>query len=546
MITAEPRPYQVEPLRVFLERTNILLAFDTGLGKTYTAVAAGEHLIESGQIDTCLIVVPAGLKYQWAEALAKFTDLPTQVKRFKGERITIPDSRHCMVIDGPPARRARQYKLARETPGCCYVIIGLDNVESDLRDVKRLRAEFVVLDEASAIKNMSAARTIAIKENLGGVPWRMALTATPIDNRPDELFSIMEWVDPEVLGRGDLFDLSYIERNRFGDPTGYKNLNTLRRRLGNAMYRKSVSDPNVAPFMPDRKMVDWPVRMDTTTRELYTRMAWDLLAALKEAAKTGRSFSVSGHYAGSKPDESTAVGRAMSIHTCMEMLLDHPDLIVDSAMSHAEGQGKGSKYASEIYTSGALDEVTHSPKLRVLMDKMAVLMADPANKVIVFTRYRWMQQLIMEDFEYKKWGTASYHGELSTAEQQAARARFLRDTECRIFVSTHAGERGTDLPVANWLVNYDAVWSAGQADQINGRHMRTLSEFDDIFVADMYTEGTIEERKLAQQDKKREVSRAIVDGRISKSGRIDNDVESLTKHLEAWLTEHDPAGMFIS
>ena len=349
-----------------------------------------------------------------------------------------------------------------------------------------------------------------------------------------------------MLGRGDLFDLSYIERNRYGDPVGYKNLKTLRKRLGDAMYRKSVDDPDVAPFMPGRRFLDWTYRMDTATRELYTRMAWDLKHELDEATRGGTPFSASLHYAGGKrPDEATAVGKAMAIHTAMEMLLDHPDLIVDSAMDYAEGAGKGSKYASVIYGSGALDELTHSPKLRMLMDNLAVLMASDA-KVIIFTRYRWMQQVILDNCKGRGWDAVGYHGELSTAEQQAARARFLRDPACRVFVSTHAGERGTDLPVANWLVNYDAVWSSGQADQINGRHMRTSSEHADIFVANMFCPGTVEDRKLDQQAAKRKLSQAIVDGRMPRSGRIGNDVASLGKHLEAWLTEHDPSGMFMS
>jgi SNF2 family DNA or RNA helicase len=541
-----PRPYQVEPLRVFLERRNILLAFATGLGKTAVAIMAAEELIESGQIDVCLIVVPAGLKYQWAEAIARFTDLPTQTKRFKGETVTIPDSRHVMVIDGPPDRRKRQYKMARETPGCCYVITGLDNVESDTRDIKRVHAEFVILDEASAIKTLSAARTISIKTHLSDVPWRMALTATPIDNRPDELFSVMEWVDPSVLGRGDLFDHTYIERNAYGDPVGYRNLGILRKRLGTAMYRKSVDDPDVAPYMPDRRFLDWTYHMDTPTRDLYTRMAWDLKSALDAAIRGGASFNVTSHYAGGKHDESTDVGKVMAIHTAMEMLLDHPDLLVDSAMDYGDGNGKGSKYASVIYGSGALDDLAHSPKLKLMVDKMRTLMDDPASKVIIFTRYRWMLRLIVEYCASSGWQPSEYHGDLSTADQQASRARFLRDPRCRVFVSTHAGERGTDLPVANWLVNYDAVWSAGQADQINGRHMRTSSDHDRIFVANMYCPGTVEDRKLAQQAMKRKVSAAIIDGRMPRSGRIDNDVASLGKHVDAWLTHHDPDGMFSS
>jgi len=498
-------------------------------------------------VDRVLLIVPAGLKYQWAESIARFTDLPQQAKRFKGERITIPDSRYCMVVDGTPDRRKRQYKMIRELPTCNYAIVGYDNITSDAREVARLQAEFAVLDEASAIKTLSAARTIAVKDKITP-PWRMALTATPIDNRPDELFSIMEWVDPEVLGRGDLFDLAYIERSDYGDQIGYKNLKTLRERLGTALYRKSVHDPDVAPFMPDRKILSWPVQFDLPTREVYARMAADLLTALEEATRFGGSFSVSAHYAGQRRlDDGTAVGKVMSRHMCMEMLLDHPDLIVDSALDYADENSKrGSQYANAVYAEGLVDDLTHAPKLNLLLVNLAKLMQDPGNKVIIFTRYRWMQQLIFENCLAHGWDTVAYHGELSTAEQQAARARFLKNPDCRIFVSTHAGERGTDLPVANWLINYEPVWSSGQADQINGRHMRTSSEFDDIFVVNMFYEGSIEERKLDQQEGKRAVSRAIVDGHMPKGDRIRNDVASLREHLIGWLTEHGPTGMLES
>jgi SNF2 family DNA or RNA helicase len=541
------RPYQLEPLDTFFERGNLLLAFDTGLGKTYCAVAAAERLLETAQVDHVLIVVPAGLKFQWAEAIARFTDLPTQTKRFKNRTITIPDSRYCMVIDGTPDKRKKQYKLARETASCNYIIVGYDNVTSDERDVKRFRAEFIVLDEASAIKTLNTARTKAIKEKLEA-PWRMALTATPIDNRPDELFSIMEWVDPTVLGRGDLFDLAYIDRNIYGDAIGYKNLNVLRKRLGDAMYRKSVHDPDVAPFMPKRDFLEWVADMDPATKELYLDMAWDLVSALDEAqaGASGRSFNVLAHYSGSKrPDEGTAVGRAMAIHTAMEMLLDHPDVLFASGLAYLEDDDgdAGSKYAGQCIEDGRLIDLQVSPKLAYLTYRLGLLMQDRANKVIIFTRYRRMQEIIEAVCTEHGWGVAAYHGELTTAEAQDARARFLQDPGCRVFVSTHAGERGTDLPVANWLINYDAVWSSGQADQINGRHMRTSSEFAEIFVANMACRGTIEERKLDQQEAKRIVSRAIIDGKMPKGDRITNDVASLHKFLLDWLQTHDPGGI---
>lgn len=543
-VVLPPRPYQLDPLETFYRRRTLLLALDTGLGKTYLAVAAAEHLLETAQVDRVLLVVPAGLKYQWAEAIARFTDLPTQTKVFKRERLTIPDSRYCMVVDGTPDRRRKQYKLAREDPRCNYMIVGYDNISSDARDVKRFGADFAVLDEASAIKTLSAQRTIDIKEKITP-PWRMALTATPIDNRPDELFSIMEWVDAAVLGRGDLFDLAYIERNGYGDPVGYKNLNVLRKRLGDAMYRKSVNDPDIVPFMPDRKIVEWSVRMDAATQEIYTDMAWDLRVALEEVIRSGSSFSASAHYAGRKPDEGTPVGKVMAIHMAMEMLLDHPDVLFASGLEYlSDDDGEaGSKYAAQVIEDGRLLELETSPKLTYLTYRLGCLMEDGSNKVIVFTRYRRMQEILMAVCQEYGWDAVEYHGELSTAEQQAARARFLSNPDCRIFISTHAGERGTDLPVANWLVNVAPVWSSGQADQINGRHMRTSSEFADIFVANMYVEDSVEERKLDQQDDKRKVSAAIVDGAMPRSGRVDKATASLRDHVDAWLQEHDPAGM---
>lgn len=548
-VVVDPRPYQREPVDVFLRRGNILLAFDTGLGKTYCAVAAAEHLIESAQVDRVLLVVPAGLKYQWAEAIARFTDLPTQTKRFKGETVTIPDSRYCMVVDGTVEKRKKQYKLAREDPRCNYMIVGYDNIDNDTRDIKRYRGEFVVLDEASAIKTLSAARTIAVKEHLSDAPWRMALTATPIDNRPDELFSIMEWVDADVLGRGDLFDKSYIERNNWGDPIGYKNLPVLVRRLGDAMYRKSVADPDVAPFMPKREILSWPVQMDVPTKDGYLSMARDLYAGLCEITATGASFNVAGHYAGHKKiDESTPVGKVMAIHMAMEMLLDHPDVLFASGLAYLsddDGQA-GSKYAADVIERGDVLDLERSPKLDTLMAKLTVLMLQPESKVIIFTRYRRMQEIIAWACQESGWDAVEYNGELSTADQQSVRARFLKNPDCRIFISTHAGERGTDLPVANWLVNVEPVWSSGQADQINGRHMRTSSEFDDIFVADMFVDGSIEERKLDQQDDKRRVSRAVVDKIMPMTGRIDLSAASLKSHVEMWLTEHDPAGIVSS
>ena len=325
-----------------------------------------------------LLVVPAGLKYQWAEAIAKFTDLPTQAKRFKGERLTIPDSRHCMVVDGTPERRRKkQYQLARETAD-----LQLHHRRLRQRDQRRAGRQAASARSSPCSTRPAQSRpsvrqrTIAIKEKITP-PWRMALTATPIDNRPDELFSIMEWVDASVLGRGDLFDLAYIDRNHFGDPVGYKNLNTLRKRLGDAMYRKSVHDPDIAPFMPDRKIVEWAVPMDGSTREVYTKMAHDLLAALAEAQAIGKSFNAAAHYAGHKTPTrarrsagswpSTRRWRCCSTTlTCWSR----------APWTTPRATARDRSTLRSIYGSGLLDDLEHSPKLSYLTYRLGCLMED--------------------------------------------------------------------------------------------------------------------------------------------------------------------------
>ncbi len=138
----------------------------------------------------------------------------------------------------------------------------------------------VVLDEASAIKSFKTQRSKKIKKIFKDVPYRMALTATPIENKPEELCSIMQWVDPTVLGRYDLFEKAYITRNPKGWVTSYKNLDILHQRLGDAMIRKSKDEPDVAPFLPKAYTDNWIVPLDPRVSKVYCEIAQDMLHEL--------------------------------------------------------------------------------------------------------------------------------------------------------------------------------------------------------------------------------------------------------------------------
>jgi SNF2 family DNA or RNA helicase len=514
MLTLPLHPYQEPAVDRFLKRKSLLVAYDMGLGKTPIAIAGAEELLGAHKIRRVLIVVPASLRYQWAQAIAKFTDVGTRQIKLKGDMITVPSVEDCVIVDGGPEKRKVQLIKAKDAE---YVIVSYNTVLTDIRYIRRLKAGMVVLDEATAIKTFGAERTLKIKRSLTA-PYRLALTGTPVENRPDEAFSIMEWVDPDVLGAFDLFDRTYIKRDGRGNVKGHKNLRLLNHRLSEAMVRKSRAEPGVREYLPEVDHEQWYVDMDKPLAAAYDVMAGDLLDELLKI-RGGTVFDLGAYYAGQGAEENTPLGRVMARQTAIEQLLDHPDLVGNAGVS---------KYAHEIRESGLLDGLRHSVKLDLLCEKLDDILGFPGTKMLVFSRYPEMLQLIDE---YMGVPAVQYHGRMSTVSKAAAVNRFTRDRDCRLFLSSHAGAYGTDMHMASHLINFDLPWSAGRSDQINARHQRASSEFDKVFIRDMITSGTIEERKLAMLDYKRRIGAAVVDGVVPKSGRIENDLVSLTQFL---------------
>lgn len=514
MFTGKLHPYQTEPVEKFLQRENLLVAYEMGLGKTVIAIAAAEELLNQGKIGLCLIVCPASLKFQWQQRILEFTDRP---------------SFECIVIDGIPSKREIQYATI-PTAVPRYIIISYDTVIIDSKQVSKLRPGMVVLDEATAIKTFRAKRTKQIKKLLKS-PYRLALTGTPIENRPDEIFSIMQWVDESVLGRYDLFDRAYITRNRYGWPVSYKNLPVLKTRLGDALCRKSRLSEEVYPYLPEVEEDEWYISIDNATLNLYKYISGDVLEELGKLEHTG-GFDAERYYSGF--DESTPSGKVMGMYMCLQMLMDHPDLIIYSAQLYEQGEkDKGSGYAYNLWQSGHLDSVLETPKLDYLMDKLDGLLAFDDSKIIIFSEYRNMLDIIADRLDC---GYVKFHGGMDAKAKNSAYCTFRDDPECRVFLSSNAGAYGVDMSMANYLINYDIPWSAGQADQRNGRHVRASSEFDKVFIRNMIVKGSVEERKLRILRRKRALASSVLDGAGHDDfGRIDLEGDSLGSLLTSTL-----------
>lgn len=547
MLTAPLLPFQAPAVPMMLDQGHLLLAMDPGLGKTIVSIAIAEELLGTGKIGGCLCVVPASLKYQWAQQLAQFTDLPRHDIKVGKELITVPKPPHCVVIDGNQGQRDNQYdQICGQTD---YVILGYPNILNDWSLVNQQDWQLVVADEVTTWKNAGSDINQAFMEAFAQVPWRLGLTGTPVENKPEELFAIMEWIAPGYLGRPDHFDAAYVRRSSDGRVIRYRNLPVLHEKLAPVMFRKSRKDPDVSPYFPVVDEGSWLVPLTPELREVYRILAADLLKELRAIRKRSRGFDVAAAYRGAKPDESTAVGRIAARMQAMEMLTCHPKLILDSAIDYnisesarqrgeKKAQWPGSRYCADLAASHRITHEVHlaTPKLDFLVNRCARILNEPGTRVLVYTKYTRMLPIIEDAMSVCQVGTVRYSGEMTAARKAGAIARFGNDPDCRVFVSSHAGAYGCDMYMATHLVNYDIPWSGGRAEQINGRHVRASNTSETIYIRHLLAENSLDERKLAQVRFKNRLAAAIVDGRgADRLGRIENDIGSLASFLEDLL-----------
>lgn len=503
-------PYQQESVDQMVDRGQMLLGLVMGAGKTVTTIAATEKLFESGEIDRCLVVVPASLKYQWEREIKKFTN----------SRVT--------VIDGSPKVREKAWRTAISSR---YIVVNPETLTRDLQHLSMCKVQAVVVDEATIIKSRVSKRSKLIKKIGKTVPYRFALTGQPIENRPEELFSIMEFVDPSVLGRFDLFDRTFIVRDHFGKPTRYKNLKTLHTSLAACMIRKTRED--IADQLPKIIHQVIPIPFDTAGAFLYKVISNDLLEQLHKAMSMhGGSFNLWRHYNDAQSNE--AQGQIMSRLTVLRMLCDNPNLVVLSAKNYndATKPNQGSAYADVLWKKGLLDNLSQSPKLDAVVEYIrGVLDEDEKNKVVLFSFFKENLRLIQQATS-KVTNSVLFTGDISAEEKDAAKQQFANDPHTRLFLSSDAGGYGVDLPMANYLISYDLPWSSGKLEQREARIIRLSSQFPHVTIATFVMQGSIEERQYDMLQQKRSINEAFVDGKHHDvRGGFDITLSSLSTFL---------------
>lgn len=508
----ELRQYQAESVDRMVDRGQMLLGLTMGAGKTVTTIAAIERLLEQGEIDTCLVVVPASLKFQWQREIKKFTDS------------------RCVVIDGTPKEREKLWRTAISSQ---YIVVNPESLARDNLLYKNVSWQCIVIDESTMIKSRAAKRSKLLKKLGKQVPYRFALTGQPIENRPEELFSIMEFVDPGILGKFDVFDRTFIVRDHFGKPLKYRNLKVLFDSLSDCLIRKTRED--IADQLPKIIHQTIPVPFDTKGSALYRKIADDLLYELQKAiSSVGGGFSLWRHY--NDPAANAAQGQIMSRLTVLRMLCDSPELVRRSArlFNDQTKPDQGSSYASELAKQGLLDGLGTSPKMDAVLDYITeVLDESPSNKVVLFSFFKENLKIIQEHTS-KICGSVLFTGDMTADEKDEAKQRFSNNANVRLFLSSDAGGYGVDLPMANYLISFDLPWSSGKLEQREARIIRLSSQFDHVTIATFVMQGSIEERQYDMLQQKKQINEAWVDGKHHDvKGGFELSLSSLSSFLRS-------------
>lgn len=435
---------------------------------TMQAIAATHRLYKEGKVIRALIICPSSLKYQWGQEVEKFTD------------------HEYVIIDGDPDKRVEIYEEISRTPPL-FTIINYELVLKDVNILEQLRFDVVVLDEAHRIKNWKSKTSDAIKQ-LSSIERRWLLTGTPMQNRPEELFNLFSFLNPDILGNWWAFRNRYIiygrKYGKNGVPLGTKNLGELNKRISKFMLRRLKVE--VAPELPDIVIVNKFIDMLPEQKALHETIREELLELAKQVNAQKKDFE----------DEHPKDGQVMGMLTLLQEVCDTPELL---SLSNAP---LARKHAIPLKKSPKLDE------LEAMVSEL--LDSDPNTKIAIFSKFERMQPLIVE--KLKKFGDyVIINGSIQAKNRQVLIDKFRQQPDVRFFICTDAGNYGINLPEAKVLVNVDLPWNPAVWDQRNGRIHRLDSKHDKVHIYNLVSVGGIDERMLQVLYDKKELAQQIIE-----------------------------------
>jgi SNF2 family DNA or RNA helicase len=463
-LRAELRYYQHRGLAWLARITDLgygaVLADDMGLGKTLTSIALALHRRQAGSRQPTLVVARASLVTNWVREIRRFAP-DTPVIAYHG-----PDR----TLNG----------LTPDT----IVVTTYGILQRDTTDLTAIGWDLVLADEAQSVKNPATAAARRLRELTTAA--RVAITGTPVENRLDELWAIMDWANPGLLGTRRAF------RTRFGRDAERDTSGEAARQLGRLiapfLLRRLKSDPGIAPELPPKVHSQQIVQLTREQAALYE-------AAVRETLDTIRTaFGI------------TRRGLVVRLLTTLRQICNHP--------AHYLRQ-PGPEHPAD-----AVKFAARSAKLTALDDRLDQITAC-GESPLIFSSYVAMGHLLHAHLTARGHTPAFLHGATSIKARQTIVDDFQAGRTNALILSVKAAGVGLNLTRATHVVHYDQQWNPAVEDQASDRAHR-IGQRRTVTVHHLVSEATLEDRITALLQHKRALTDAVLTSGESAFADLDD------------------------
>ena len=444
LVNAKLYPYQKEGICFAAEKGRCIIADDMGLGKTLQAIGATELLRKETGIVSALIICPTSLKYQWKSEIEKFT------------------GQQAWVIEGVFTKRIVQYKN-----DYFYKIVSYNTAINDIKEISASLPDLVILDEAQRIKNFKTKISRHIKKLKAS--YSFVLTGTPLENKLEELYSIVQFTNPYTLGPFYRFIHEHRVTDEKGKVIGYQDLNKIGKILSDTMIRRRKKD--VLLQLPERMdkvlfvtMTEFQSKIHEEYRQYVAQLIlkWQRQGFLNEKDRQN-----------------------------LMIFLNTMRMVCDSTY--------------------ILDQTTrHDTKIDELLNILEKVFTEGSEKVVIFSQWERMTRIVGQELDARNVKFQYLHGGIPGVDRGKLFENFNNDPDCRVFLSTDAGGVGLNLQVASLLINLDIPWNPAVLEQRIGRIYR-IGQKRNVSIINMVSTGTIEHKMLGVLSFKKGLSEGILD-----------------------------------
>ena len=463
-----PFDYQLQAARSALRRMRgrAILADEVGLGKTIEAGLILAELRLRGLADRTLVITPAGLVAQWQEELERKFGVPTAIP---GQDV----DRGVLVASLAAARR--------------------DPLKSQLTADPW---DLIIVDEAHRVRAPRSASGQLIRQLRSR--YLLLLTATPVENRLQDLYEMVSLVAPGLLGTAAQFRAAHGSAPLATPGKEPRNIAALRKQTAEVMIRHRRSEASV--LLPQRLAETVRVEPSGAERQWYA----DLTARVRAEGRT------------------TTSAQRLALRSVAKLAGSSPAAAAPTLAKIGW---------DDLARRGSL--LTAPAKVAVLLDRLGRF-TQAGQKVLVFTAFRQTLELLTDQVP----GAAVYHGSLPRAEKERVIATF-RD-EAQVLLSTESAGEGRNLQFCHVMVNMDLPWNPMQIEQRLGR-LHRIGQEHDVLLTNLVASGTIEEQVLRVLEAKINLFELVVGELDMILGRVDDEFDFETTVFDAFVASEDDA-----